>query len=79
VLTADGKIIIGTDHGEYYDWIKDEVRRMKDEVKLDMKEFLDSSFIPHPSSLETRYKKKDMFGAKITRYIVLTKSTVIPA
>lgn len=59
-LSENGKIIIGTDHNDYYNWILDQIKSTGLKIT-------DSQF----EIIKTRYQKKDMFGAKDTKYIVL--------
>ena len=67
-LTPDGRIIISTDHGDYFDWILEQL------PKTNLKIANDSEFTTPPEmGLDTRYKKKDMFGANKTQYLVLIK------
>jgi len=61
-LEQDGKIIIGTDHLAHYDWILEQVKQTKLGVRSE-----------ELGVIETRYQKKDKFGAKTTKYLVLTK------
>ncbi len=60
-LTNDGKIIIGTDHHEYYDWILEQLKNTKlklvtDDVKI----------------ITTRYQKKNMAQTAAPKYLVLS-------
>ncbi|MDR0803915.1 MAG: hypothetical protein LBO08_02400 [Rickettsiales bacterium] len=60
-LAPGGKIIIGTDHMDYYDWIADQVKR----IELNAEPCA-------MNTIATRYQRKDMFGANTTKYISLT-------
>jgi len=59
-LATGGKIIIGTDHWEYYDWILDQVKK--------------TNLVPHESDTEiikTRYQQKNMAHTAEPKYIIL--------
>jgi tRNA (guanine-N7-)-methyltransferase len=59
-LARDGKIIIGTDHWEYFDWIKNEVKRTSlCEIPIDMK------------TIHTRYQIKNKAGTDAPKYLCL--------
>ena len=60
-LTLNGKIIIGTDHWEYYDWILTQVKN----TKL----HLNNSDI---DIIKTRYQQKNMAGTTEPKYIILS-------
>lgn len=60
-LAPNGKIIIGTDHWEYYDWIIDQVK----ETNLAI---TDSNI----ETIQTRYQKKNMAHTDKTKYMILT-------
>ena len=62
-LSNDGKIIIGTDHWEYYDWIVSQVQQ----TKLNRN---DSEI----SIIKTRYQTKNMAHTDEPRYLVLTRN-----
>ena len=66
-LTADGQIIIGTDHWEYFDWISQQVKKTA----------LCASF-PPKSKIHTRYAEKNMAGTNTPKYMILTKSIIDP-
>jgi len=60
LLSQGGKIIIGTDHTDYYNWILDEAARANLGVKtggIDV--------------IKTRYQEKNMFGSSKTMYLAL--------
>ena len=61
-LSADGKIIIGTDHWEYYDWILEQVKDTN----------LCEADSPH-NLIKTRYQKKNMANTDAPKYIILTR------
>lgn len=61
-LAQNGKIIIGTDHWEYYDWIDAQVKN----TNLDI---TDSNM----ETIQTRYQKKNMAHTEKTRYMILTR------
>lgn len=59
-LAPGGKIIIGTDHWEYYDWILDQVKN--------------TYLVTHESDTEiikTRYQQKNMAHTAEPKYIIL--------
>ena len=60
-LKANGQIIIGTDHWEYFDWITEQVKN----TNL----IICNSKI---ETIETRYQKKNMAHTTETKYIILT-------
>ncbi len=60
-LDARGKIIIGTDHTDYYNWIVEQIKKTNLKTNSDKQ-----------SVIETRYQKKNMFGSEKTMYIELT-------
>ena len=60
-LAQNGKIIIGTDHWEYYDWILTQVKN----TKL----HLNNSDI---DIIKTRYQQKNMAGTTEPKYIILS-------
>ena len=55
-----GKIIIGTDHWEYYDWIKNESKKTNLKIKSTS---LDT--------IKTRYQIKNKAGTSAPKYIIL--------
>ena len=61
-LATDGKIIIGTDHWEYYDWILNQVKNTN----------LCETNLPH-DIVQTRYQKKNMAGTAEPKYIILSR------
>ena len=60
-LNKNGQIIIGTDHWEYFDWIKAEVEKTA----------LYASF-PPLSVIHTRYAEKNMAATDAPKYMILT-------
>ena len=60
-LAQNGKIIIGTDHWEYYDWILEQVKSTKLHIN-------DSEF----DVIKTRYQQKNMAGTSEPKYIILS-------
>ena len=60
-LSDDGKIIIGTDHWEYYDWIVEQLKQTKLKVK--------STSL---NIIKTRYQSKNKAGTIEPRYMVLS-------
>ena len=59
-LARHGEIIIGTDHWEYFDWIKNEVAK----TALD-------AHTPDLQTIHTRYQKKNMAGTTTPKYLIL--------
>lgn len=62
-LGARGKIIIGTDHWEYYDWITEQIKQThleQDYTEIDI--------------IKTRYQQKNMAGTTEPKYMVLKLS-----
>ena len=59
-LAPHGEIIIGTDHWEYFDWIKNEVTK----TALD-------AHTPDLQTINTRYQKKNMAGTTTPKYLIL--------
>ncbi len=60
-LSKDGKIIIGTDHWEYYDWIVEQLKQTKLKIKstdLDI--------------IKTRYQLKNKAGTSNPKYLILS-------
>jgi len=57
----NGKIIIGTDHYEYYDWIKEQLPKTKLSINSDQ--------LP---IIETRYQQKNKAGTIAPKYLVLS-------
>ncbi len=55
-----GKIIIGTDHWEYYDWIKNESKETNLEIK--------STSL---TTIKTRYQIKNKAGTSAPKYLIL--------
>ena len=60
-LDPNGKIIIGTDHWEYFDWITEQVKNSN----------LVISDSEH-KTIQTRYQKKNMAHTDKTKYMILT-------
>ena len=61
-LTQNGKIIIGTDHWEYYDWIVSGIPNTNLAINATEMEII-----------QTRYQKKNMAGTTVPKYLVLMK------
>ena len=59
-LAQNGEIIIGTDHWEYFDWIKTEVSK----TALDAR-------TPDLQTIHTRYQAKNMAGTTMPKYLVI--------
>ncbi len=60
-LAQNGKIIIGTDHWEYYDWILEQVKNTNlciTDSEIDI--------------IKTRYQQKNMAGTTEPKYIILS-------
>ena len=60
-LAKDGKIIIGTDHWEYYDWIVNELKQTKLEIKSTTLDII-----------KTRYQIKNKAGTSNPKYLILS-------
>ena len=63
-IAQNGKIIIGTDHWEYYDWIVDQVKNTN--LNIDSNEI---------GLVQTRYQAKNMAGTIEPKYLVLGHGT----
>ena len=61
-LAPDGKIIIGTDHWEYFDWITEQIKNTNLVI-------CDSQI----KTIQTRYQKKNMAHTTETKYMILTQ------
>ena len=59
-LTANGEIIIGTDHWEYFDWILEQIK------STDL-----TATIPDMEIIQTRYQHKNKAGTDTPRYLIL--------
>ncbi len=59
-LAPDGKIIIGTDHWEYFDWILEQIKS----TNL-------TATIPDMENIQTRYQHKNKAGTKNPKYLIL--------
>lgn len=62
-LSKNGKIIIGTDHWEYYDWIIEQLKQTKLDIKstdLDI--------------IQTRYQIKNKAGTTKPKYLILSNN-----
>ena len=70
-LAPDGKIIIGTDHYDYFKWILEQLNK----TGLKITNFKESSgydyITPPESGLDTRYKEKNMFESAHPMYLTL--------
>ena len=64
-LVPNGQIIISTDHADYFAWIIEQAAQISNLTH----QIYD---LPPEPGLDTRYKKKDMFGRNKTQYLVLT-------
>ena len=62
-LEPGGKIIIGTDHWEYFDWIGEQVKNTNLGI-------CDSRI----ETIQTRYQKKNMAHTDATKYMILTNN-----
>ena len=60
-LGPNGKIIIGTDHWEYYEWILNQCADTQFSIQTDI-----------PGIIRTRYQAKNMAGTTEPKYIVLS-------
>ena len=61
-LSSTGKIIIGTDHWEYFDWIMEQIKNTNLTI-------CDSQI----ETVQTRYQKKNMAHTDATKYMILTQ------
>ncbi|MBR5575390.1 MAG: tRNA (guanosine(46)-N7)-methyltransferase TrmB [Alphaproteobacteria bacterium] len=61
-LSADGEIIIGTDHWEYFDWIIAQIQR----TEL-------TATIADLDIIQTRYQEKNKAGTTNPKYLILHK------
>lgn len=61
-LTNNGKIIIGTDHWEYFDWICEQIKST--ELKYST---------PDLETIHTRYQEKNKAGTSAPKYIIIKK------
>ena len=61
-LATNGKIIIGTDHWKYYDWILEQVKNTNLHIT-------DSEI----NAIKTRYQQKNMAGTSEPKYIILSR------
>lgn len=59
-LESDGEIIIGTDHWDYYNWIKDQASTTRLTV-----------YTPDLNTINTRYQKKNMAGTVAPKYLII--------
>ena len=59
-LTANGEIIIGTDHWEYFDWILEQIK------STDL-----TATIPDMEIIQTRYQHKNKAGTDTPKYLIL--------
>lgn len=60
-LSKTGKIIIGTDHWEYYDWIIDQLKQTKLQIKSTSLDII-----------KTRYQLKNKAGTSEPKYLILS-------
>lgn len=61
-LSENGKIIIGTDHHEYYDWVCDQLPKTDLKIKTDKLDII-----------KTRYQEKNKARTSAPKYLMLTK------
>ena len=66
-LAKGGRIIIGTDHTDYFEWVLGQVAKTK------LKILNDDFFAPPESGLATRYCAKNKFGSEKPMYLILGK------
>ena len=59
-LAPDGRIIIGTDHWEYYDWILEQVKHTTLGI-----------YDSNHETIKTRYQQKNMANTSAPKYIIL--------
>lgn len=60
-LTPNGKVIIGTDHWEYYDWIIEQLKRTN--LQIDTTDL---------EVIETRYQQKNKANTDSPKYLILS-------
>jgi len=60
-IEKNGKIIIGTDHWEYYDWIKEQLKQTT--LRIESTEI---------DTIKTRYQIKNKAGTDAPKYLVLS-------
>jgi tRNA (guanine-N7-)-methyltransferase len=60
-LTSDGKIIIGTDHHEYYDWILQQLKTTN--LKINTTDI---------EIIKTKYQQKNKANTKNPKYLILS-------
>jgi tRNA (guanine-N7-)-methyltransferase len=61
-ISKDARIIIGTDHTDYYNWIIGQAKQTELQI-MNM----------NHETIKTRYQKKNMFGSSKTMYLSLGK------
>jgi tRNA (guanine-N7-)-methyltransferase len=61
-ISKDARIIIGTDHTDYYNWIMEQAKQT--ELVIRNEEL---------GIIKTRYQEKNMFGSDKTMYLSLGK------
>ncbi|MCL2018046.1 MAG: hypothetical protein FWG80_04740 [Alphaproteobacteria bacterium] len=72
-LVPNGRIIIGTDHTDYFNWILEQA------AKTNLKITNRDNFTMSPESgMDTRYQRKNKFGSDTPMYLVLSHSLVLP-
>ena len=59
-LGQNGRIVIGTDHWEYYDWIVDQLKQTKLQIKS-----------TNLDTIKTRYQTKNKAGTTNPKYLIL--------
>jgi len=62
-LTPDGKIIIGTDHWEYYDWIIEQLKRTNLQI-----------YTTDLDVIETKYQQKNKANTDSPKYLILSNN-----
>ncbi|MCL2629132.1 MAG: hypothetical protein FWD33_00330 [Alphaproteobacteria bacterium] len=68
-LSPGGLIILGTDHEDYFNWVKTQIETSNFKILNN-----DSNF-PPSANLNTRYQKKNKFGSERPFYAVLGRRT----
>ncbi len=67
-LSKGGKIIFGTDHTDYFNWVLTQIPDSG--LEIENTEFTN----PPEDGLDTRYQQKNKFGSEKPMYLVLTHS-----
>ncbi|MBD5388753.1 tRNA (guanosine(46)-N7)-methyltransferase TrmB [bacterium] len=63
-LAPRGRIIIGTDHWDYFDWIVDQIKNTS--MRMESADF---------ETIQTRYCRKNMAGTPAVKYLILSRDS----